>query len=75
MGVLVQMPLIDTKLYTGPMVAHLGGVDVSWLIGLVLPSVLYYWVARRRADEAPTRMIVPEPRYPPLSAAGRCRTI
>ncbi len=62
MGVLVQMPLIDTKLYTGPMVAHLGGVDVSWLIGLVLPSVLYYWVARRRADEAPTHMIVPEPR-------------
>jgi NCS1 family nucleobase:cation symporter-1 len=61
-GVLVQMPFIDTKLYTGPMVAHLGGVDVSWLIGLVVPSVLYYCVARRRACEAPSHIIVPEAR-------------
>jgi len=59
-GVLVQMPFIDTKLYTGPMVAHLGGVDVSWLIGLVVPSVLYYCVARRRAAEAPASIIVPQ---------------
>ena len=56
------MPFIDTKLYTGPMVAHLGGVDVSWLIGLVVPSVLYYCVARRRAAEAPASMIVPQAR-------------
>lgn len=61
-GVLVQMPFIDTKLYTGPMVAHLGGVDVSWLIGLVVPSLLYYWVARHRAAQAPSGMIVPEAR-------------
>jgi len=61
-GVLIQMPFIDTKLYTGPMVAHLGGVDVSWLIGLVVPSVLYYCVARHRAAEAPTSMIVPQAR-------------
>jgi len=59
-GVLIQMPFIDTKLYTGPMVAYLGGVDVSWLIGLVVPSVLYYWVARRRAADAPASMIVPD---------------
>lgn len=59
-GVLIQMPFIDTKLYTGPMVEHLGGVDVSWLIGLVVPSVLYYLVARQRAHHAPVSMIVPE---------------
>ena len=59
-GVLVQMPFISTKLYTGPMVAHLGGVDVSWIIGLVVPSVLYYLVARGKAAQAPARMILPE---------------
>ncbi|MFQ6575959.1 purine-cytosine permease family protein [Pseudomonas sp. UM16] len=60
LGVLVQMPFISTKLYTGPMVAHLGGVDVSWIIGLVVPSVLYYLVARGKAGQAPARMILPE---------------
>ncbi|AXA25264.1 purine-cytosine permease family protein [Pseudomonas putida] len=61
-GVLIQMPFIDTKLYTGPMVAHLGGVDVSWLIGLVVPSVLYYWVARGKAKQAPAQLIEPQAR-------------
>ena len=60
LGVLVQMPFISTKLYTGPMVAHLGGVDVSWIIGLVVPSVLYYLVARGKAAQAPARMILPD---------------
>lgn len=46
-GVLVQVPFISTKLYTGPMVEQLGGVDISWIIGLVVPSVLYYLFARR----------------------------
>ncbi|CAB3624990.1 MULTISPECIES: purine-cytosine permease family protein [Achromobacter] len=53
-GVLVQMPFISTKLYTGPMVERLGGVDISWIIGLVVPSILYYLFARRDA--------VPQPR-------------
>lgn len=46
-GVLVQMPFISTKLYTGPMVERLGGVDISWIIGLIVPSILYYLFARR----------------------------
>ncbi|MNG12434.1 hypothetical protein D3C84_960470 [compost metagenome] len=54
------MPFISTKLYTGPMVAHLGGVDLSWIIGLVVPSVLYYLVARRKAADAPAQMILPQ---------------
>ncbi|MBJ9973900.1 cytosine permease [Pseudomonas sp. S75] len=61
-GVLVQMPFIDTRLYTGPMVAHLGGVDVSWLIGLVVPGLLYYWIARNKASLAPATLIEPPPR-------------
>ncbi|CAB3941253.1 hypothetical protein LMG6001_00053 [Achromobacter insolitus] len=48
-GVLVQMPFISTKLYTGPMVERLGGVDISWIIGLVVPSILYYLFARRNS--------------------------
>ncbi|MDP3815511.1 cytosine permease [Pseudomonas sp.] len=59
-GVLIQMPFISTKLYTGPMVAQLGGVDISWIIGLVVPSVLYYLVARKSARPVPAKMVLPE---------------
>ena len=52
-GVLIQMPFVSTKLYTGPMVAQLGGVDISWIIGLLVPAALYYLVARKRALSAP----------------------
>ncbi|WP_251863494.1 cytosine permease [Achromobacter sp. Marseille-Q4962] len=51
-GVLVQMPFISTKLYTGPMVRHLDGVDISWLIGLIVPAALYYVFGRRAARAA-----------------------
>jgi NCS1 family nucleobase:cation symporter-1 len=51
-GVLVQMPFISTKLYTGPLVQHLGGVDISWIIGLIVPGILYYLLARNGASAA-----------------------
>ena len=51
-GVLVQMPFISTKLYTGPLVQHLGGVDISWIIGLIVPSILYYLLARNGTSAA-----------------------
>lgn len=47
-GVLVQMPFVATGLYTGPWVDALGGVDVSWIVGIVVPGVLYYALLRRR---------------------------
>ena len=49
------MPFLATTLYTGPMVEHLGGVDISWIIGLLVPAVLYYLVARRRPRARPRR--------------------
>lgn len=39
-GVLIQMPFISTTLYTGPMY-HWLGTDISWIIGLILPALLY----------------------------------
>jgi len=41
LGILVQMPFLATGLYTGPMVAVLGDVDISWIIGLVVPGLMY----------------------------------
>ncbi|MCO7596480.1 MULTISPECIES: purine-cytosine permease family protein [Pseudomonas] len=60
-GVVVQMPFIDSGFYTGPLVETLGGVDISWLIGLVLPALVYYPLARqwaRRTPEAQAQCIM-----------------
>lgn len=47
LGVLVQLPFVDTGFYTGSMVALLDDTDISWIVGLLVPGVMYYWAARR----------------------------
>lgn len=46
-GILVQLPLVATPLYTGPLARALGGVDLSWIVGLAVTGPGYYWMARR----------------------------
>ncbi|MDF3834313.1 cytosine permease [Cupriavidus basilensis] len=60
LGVLVQMPLIATSFYTGAWVAALGGVDISWIVGLLVPALLYYLVSRARLDQVPKALILPD---------------
>jgi NCS1 family nucleobase:cation symporter-1 len=39
-GVAVQAPFAQTSVYTGVIAARLG-VDVAWIVGLIVPAVLY----------------------------------
>lgn len=48
LGVLVQIPFISTPLYTGGLVAYLHEVDISWIVGLVVPSIAYFYLARSK---------------------------
>lgn len=57
-GVAAQIPFMAQSLYTGPLTEMLGGVDVSWIVGLVVTAVLYYPVGQR-AFRYPDRMIYP----------------
>jgi nucleobase:cation symporter-1, NCS1 family len=59
LGIIVQMPFISTHFYTGPFVDALGGTDISWIIGLVVPGLIYYVVMRRASREYPARLILP----------------
>lgn len=58
-GVLIQMPFIATGFYTGALVDSLGGVDISWIVGLIAPALLYYLVARLKGFDVPDEMILP----------------
>ncbi|XAS72117.1 cytosine permease [Micrococcaceae bacterium Sec5.1] len=53
-GALIQVPFSATAIYTGPMATALGGVDISWIVGLVVVAPLYYFAARifRQKSEA-----------------------
>ncbi|MGM7776647.1 purine-cytosine permease family protein [Arthrobacter sp. KNU-44] len=59
-GALVQLPFSATAIYTGPVAAAMGGVDLSWIIGLVVVAPLYY-VAARTFRKKPEAEPVPTP--------------
>ncbi|MFF8646022.1 purine-cytosine permease family protein [Streptomyces sp. NPDC015345] len=48
-GLLAQLPFLVTHFFTGPLVEPLGGADISWIVGLVVPAVLYWTLAGRGA--------------------------
>src|SRR5882762_353913 len=62
-GIVVQIPFLSTAFYTGPLVEPLGNVDISWIVGLLVPGALYYAFARLAASRAaaacPARLTPP----------------
>jgi NCS1 family nucleobase:cation symporter-1 len=53
-GILLQFPFVANPLYTGPVARALGGVDLSWIVGLAVTSPVYYWLGKRsQARRAP----------------------
>jgi NCS1 family nucleobase:cation symporter-1 len=46
LGILVQLPFIASSLYTGAAARALGGVDLSWIVGLAVTAPVYFGVAR-----------------------------
>jgi NCS1 family nucleobase:cation symporter-1 len=45
LGILVQLPFIASALYTGPVARSMGGLDLSWIVGLAVTAPVYYWWA------------------------------
>jgi NCS1 family nucleobase:cation symporter-1 len=55
LGILVQLPFVASPLYTGPIARAMGGIDLSWIVGLIVTSPSYYWLAKhaRARGKAP----------------------
>lgn len=45
-AIAVEIPFMSTTFYTGPMVDRLGGADISWILGIIVASALYYLLMR-----------------------------
>jgi NCS1 family nucleobase:cation symporter-1 len=46
-GIALQLPFVASPLYTGPLARDLGGIDLSWIVGLAVTSPVYYWLGKR----------------------------
>ncbi|MEJ8635460.1 MULTISPECIES: purine-cytosine permease family protein [Streptomyces] len=69
-GLLAQLPFLVTHFYTGPLVEPLGGADISWMVGLVVPALLYWLIARRRTAHIPERTILAPQITPPENSGA-----
>ncbi|BAN47181.1 cytosine permease [Metapseudomonas resinovorans] len=47
LAILLQVPFINTSLYVGPIASALDGIDLAWVVGLVVPALTYYGAMRR----------------------------
>jgi len=45
-GIAVQIPFVAADFYTGPLARALGGVDISWIVGIAIVSPVYYFAVR-----------------------------
>ncbi|MDR5733917.1 cytosine permease [Caballeronia sp. LZ025] len=46
-GILIEVPFVSNALYTGPVAKWLNGADISWLVGVLVISPVYYVLARQ----------------------------
>ncbi|SNY47333.1 purine-cytosine permease family protein [Paractinoplanes atraurantiacus] len=60
LGILVQIPFLSTTIYTGPIASRLGGVDISWIVGLAVICPLYYVLMKRTSTSAASAVAVQE---------------
>jgi NCS1 family nucleobase:cation symporter-1 len=44
LGVVVELLFINQSFYTGPLLSLVGGNDISWIVGFIVPLVAY-WIA------------------------------
>ncbi|WP_370934184.1 cytosine permease [Amycolatopsis sp. cg13] len=50
LGIVVQIPFANVEgVFVGPIAPLLGGADISWLLGLIVPGALYVAFMRRSA--------------------------
>jgi purine-cytosine permease-like protein len=52
LGFLTMVPFAVLPFFTGPIGAWLGGIDISWLVGLLTASLLYFAFTRRQDRSA-----------------------
>jgi NCS1 family nucleobase:cation symporter-1 len=53
LGIAIEVPFVNTTMFEGPVAKSLNGVDISWIICLIVISPLYYLAAKRLRPAVP----------------------
>jgi len=46
-GIAIEVPFVNTTMFEGPIAKGLNGVDISWIVCLIVISPVYYLAAKR----------------------------
>ena len=57
-GVVIQIPFMNSSLYVGPIADWMGGAELAWLLGLIVAGGLYYLLSGQARDQR--HELVPE---------------
>lgn len=49
--IIIEIPFVNTTFYIGPLCNGLGGADISWIFGLIVPIFLYYLPMKRKLKQ------------------------
>ena len=74
LGIVVQIPFLAQKMYTGPFTKMLGGADISWIVSLVVTALVYYPLAKKTMS-VPRQMIYPADQAPMPPTAATARAV
>ena len=58
LGIVIQIPFINQAMYEGPLAKAMGGADISWIVSLIVTSLVYYPLAKKTMN-VPQQMIYP----------------
>jgi nucleobase:cation symporter-1, NCS1 family len=72
LGLAIEWPFVSQPDYAGPLVSHLGGADVSWLIGWLATAAAYLLLTRTATSTQSRHASTRGARLGPLGAEG-CR--
>lgn len=57
LAILLEVPFMNTTLYVGPVANALDGIDLAWVVGLLVPAITYYGLMRRKGASATERSL------------------
>lgn len=59
LAILLEVPFMNTTMYVGPVANALDGIDLAWVVGLLVPALTYYGLMKRRTLAAAESKLSP----------------
>lgn len=49
-SIIAEVPFMNTSIYVGPVAKAMGGADLAWILGIIVPAVLYYVMMKKKLN-------------------------